>query len=184
MRRNDFNSSGASRRAACGRRCCRGRGDAGRRDTLQGVGQWLNRRRSRSARRRWRRMAKDAQRAVQGVAAKVLRTVRRLNHHLHHARTRADELHDLRVDDGRGHRHPDGQHKPHQHPAGKEMGVAQNSHGAIISGGRRHLSRSSAPKWVKTCQTCSGEALIKQRCHPPFHHRPNAPTGPVGSPPP
>lgn len=77
-------------------------------------------------RRRWCADGR-AQRTVQRVAGCGSFIVT-LHHQLHAARVGTDQVHALRVDDGRCHGHADRQRKPHQHKAGELDGVAQALH--------------------------------------------------------
>ena len=65
------------------------------------------------------------QRAIQGVAGVVVI----LHHQFHAAGAGTHQVHGLGVHHGRGHSHTERQHKPHQHTAGEEDGVAQVLHG-------------------------------------------------------
>ena len=70
---------------------------------------------------------RGTQGAIQGVAGGGV--IVALHHQLHAAAAGTHQVHGLGAHHGRGHRYADRQHKPHQHTAGEEDGVAQVLHG-------------------------------------------------------
>ena len=89
-----------------------------------GQGRWL---RQRGVERRRRRADGCTQRTVQCVAGCGC-VVITLRHQLHAARAGTDEVHALRMNDGRRNGHAHRQGKPHQHEAGDVEGVTQALH--------------------------------------------------------
>ena len=78
---------------------------------------------------RGQRSERGTQRTVQLVTGRGCAVRISMDQQLHARAARADQLHALCLDQGRGHRHPNGQRKPGQHQAGEERGVAQSLHG-------------------------------------------------------
>ena len=70
---------------------------------------------------------RGTQRAIQGVAGAGV--VVALHHQFHASGAGTHQVHGLGVHHRRGHSHTERQHKPHQHTAGEEDGVAQVLHG-------------------------------------------------------
>ena len=90
------------------------------------MGQGGRLRQRRVEHRRWRTDGR-AQRAIQRVA-RTSRFVIALHHQLHAASAGTDQVHAMRVDDGRCNGHAHRQHKPHQQEAGELEGVTQALH--------------------------------------------------------
>lgn len=123
--------SGKSRRPARRQRRCGARGNVRGGDQAQGVRQGMAPRPC-GLHGGWRCPHLGAEGAIQRMAGHFLGTLIGLDHGFDGARARTDQLHSLRVDQRRRHRHPDGQDKPRQHQAGEPTKATeglQGSHG-------------------------------------------------------